>query len=155
MKSLILTLCFAVSFAFAGIAQSHEGHNHDTRPANTVISDMIKISETSHDFGKIPQGKPVTTIFVIENIGKDTLKIENVQASCGCTTPEWNKEPVVSGGKTNIKVGYNAASEGPFEKVISVFYNGGQLKQFTIKGIVWKTPDQSAPGNSALNIFKQ
>ena len=78
-----------------------------------------------------------------------------MQASCGCTTPEWSKEAVLPGGKTTIKVGFNAASEGPFEKPITIYYNGGLVKQMTIKGNVWKTPDQSAPGNQALNIFKQ
>jgi hypothetical protein len=156
MKSFILTLSFAGCFAFAGLAQSHDGHDHGNQQTNAAPkTEMIKLSENSHDFGKIPQGKPVTTIFIVENISKDTLKIENVQASCGCTTPEWSRDAVAAGGKTNIKVGYNAASEGPFEKTITIFYNGGQVKQITIKGTVWKTPDQSAPSNTALNIFRQ
>lgn len=117
--------------------------------------ETIKLPETSFDFGKIPQGKPVTHNFIIENSGKDTLKIDNVQASCGCTTPEWSKTPILAGNKTTIKVGYNSAAEGHFEKTITIYYNGGQVKQITIKGEVWKTPEQPVPGNEALNIFKQ
>jgi hypothetical protein len=121
----------------------------------TTQTETIKLSETSFDFGKIPQGKPVTHNFFIENTGKDSLKIENVQASCGCTTPEWSRTPVLAGGKSTIKVGYNAASEGQFEKSITIYYNGGQVKQLLIRGNVWKTPEQPVPDNEALNIFKQ
>lgn len=155
MKKLISTLTFSCFVAVLGMAQTHDGHDHGTTTATTPKTEIIKLPETSFDFGKIPQGKPVTHNFTVENIGKDTLKIENVQASCGCTTPEWSKDPVLAGGKTTIKVGYNSAAEGVFEKSITIYYNGGQVKQFTIKGQVWKTPDQSAPGNQALNVFKQ
>jgi Protein of unknown function (DUF1573) len=121
----------------------------------TQKPETIKLNETSFDFGKIPQGKPVTHTFVIENLGKDSLKLNNVQASCGCTTPEWSTTPVAPGGKTQIKVGYNSAAEGVFEKMITIYYNGGEVKQITIKGNVWKSPDQPAPVNEALNVFKQ
>jgi Protein of unknown function (DUF1573) len=153
MKKLIFS--FAISlFTFAGFAQTHD--DHSTQPVvQTTKPEIIKLYENSFDFGKIPQGKPVTHNFVIENISKDTLILENVQASCGCTTPEWSKSPILVAEKSTIKVGYNAASEGNFEKTITIYYNGGQTKQFTIKGIVWKTPDQSVPNNQALNIFKQ
>lgn len=156
MKAVFLTLTMICLFTIAGVAQNHDGHNHGTKPpAPAPNQDPIKLSENSHDFGKIPQGKPVTTNFIVENIGKDSLKIEQVQASCGCTTPEWSRDAVAAGGKTTIKVGYNAATEGAFEKTITIFYNGGQTKQITIKGTVWKTPDVSVPNNEALNVFKQ
>jgi hypothetical protein len=51
-------------------------------------------------------------------------------------------------------VGYNAASEGPFTKLITITYNGSQTKQFTIKGEVWKTPVTSAPENKDLGSLK-
>jgi archaellum component FlaG (FlaF/FlaG flagellin family) len=126
-----------------------------TSAQETTKPETINLPETSFNFGKIPQGKPVTHIFVIENTGKDSLKLNNVQASCGCTTPEWSNAPIAPGQKTQIKVGYNSAAEGPFEKSITIYYNGGEVKQITIKGHVWKTPDQSAPANEALNVFKQ
>mgnify|MGYP003440429667 CR=1 FL=1 len=153
MKKLIFTFAVSGLVTLTGLAQTNEGHGNQQTPVPKP--EIIKLSESSFDFGKIPQGKPVTHNFTVENTGKDTLRLENVQASCGCTTPEWSKEAVLPGGKTTIKVGFNAASEGPFEKPITIYYNGGLVKQMTIKGNVWKTPDQSAPGNQALNIFKQ
>ena len=116
--------------------------------------DLI-LKEKIYDFGKIPQGKPVTHIFEVVNNGKDSLKIVNVQASCGCTTPDWDKNKVQAPTeKTVITVGYNAASEGPFTKTITITYNGTKTKQFDIKGVVWKTPVTSAPENTALTNLK-
>ncbi|MEO7139878.1 MAG: DUF1573 domain-containing protein, partial [Ferruginibacter sp.] len=93
------------------------------------IDETLGIIETVFDFGKIPMGKPVTHIFEVINNGKDSLKISNVQASCGCTTPEWERDQVQAPGKkTKITVGYNAASEGQFMKFITVTYNGDQSK---------------------------
>jgi hypothetical protein len=142
--SLLLTL----SVNFAAFAQ--------TSPLliNTVKEDALQLKETQFDFGKIPQGKPVTHIFEVINTGKEVLVLENVQASCGCTTPEWSRQPILPGATQQITVGYNSASEGPFEKSITIFYNKGQMKNIMIRGNVWKTPDQSVPKNNAIAIFK-
>lgn len=122
--------------------------------SNTVKEDKLKLKESEFDFGKIAQGKPVTHVFEVVNTGNELLSLENVQASCGCTTPEWSKDPIAPGATQKITVGYNAATEGPFEKSITVFYNKGQMKTILIKGNVWKTPDQSAPKNNSIAIFK-
>jgi Protein of unknown function (DUF1573) len=117
--------------------------------------EMLTLKETEFDFGKIPQGKPVTHIFEVTNKSNIPLKITQINASCGCTTPSWEKDKtVVPGEKTNITVGYNAAAEGPFTKFITVTYNDTQTKQITIKGEVWKTPGSSAPENKGINDLK-
>lgn len=126
-----------------------------TNAAVKPVEENIALKETEFDFGKIPQGKPVTHVFSFTNIGKTPLTLENVQATCGCTTPEWNKDPVPAGATSKITVGYNAATEGLFTKNITVTYNGSQTKQITIKGEVWKTPSTSAPENSALGTLKK
>ena len=122
----------------------------------TIPSDQLLIlKEKDYNFGKIPQGKPVMHVFEVMNKSADSLKIVNVQASCGCTTPEWEKDKVVApDGGTKITVGYNAAAEGPFNKMITITYNGTQTKQITITGEVWKTPATSAPENNKLNDLK-
>jgi hypothetical protein len=122
------------------------------KPAATEV---LQLKETEHDFGKIPQNKPVYYYFEIVNLSDLPLKLDNVQASCGCTTPEWNKEPIAAGGSDKIKVGYNAASEGYFEKFITITYNGNQSKQIKIKGTVWKAPAGSAPANASVQFLKQ
>ena len=130
-----------------------------TAVTNTIsigdADNLLSLKETEFDFGKIPQGKPVTHIFEVTNKSKITLKIADIHASCGCTTPEWEKDKVVAPGEqTKITVGYNAAAEGPFTKFITVTYNETQSKQITIKGEVWKTPGSPAPENKGLNDLK-
>ena len=113
------------------------------------------LKETVFDFGKIPQGKPVFHVFEIKNTGKAVLQVTDVQASCGCTTPIWQREAVQPGGTTSIKVGYNAADAGFFEKTITVFYGQGETVMITIKGDVWRTPDQPAPSNKSVELLKK
>jgi Protein of unknown function (DUF1573) len=124
-------------------------------PAKAVIAEVLGLKETEYDFGKIPQGKPVTHNFEVLNFGSTGFKLENVTASCGCTTPSWNKEETILPGKSSlINVGFNAGAEGPFAKQITITYNGGQSKIITIKGEVWKTPTTSAPINENILELK-
>src|SRR5687768_14759558 len=91
--------------------------------AQTAASteEVLEIKSLEHNFGKIQQGKPVYHVFEIVNKGTKPLKLDNVHASCGCTTPEWSRDEIAPGATSSIKVGYNAAAEGPFEKTITVF----------------------------------
>ena len=124
-------------------------------PPQNAPAETLSLKETEFDFGKIPQGKPVTHIFSVSNTGTTSFKLDNVQASCGCTTPQWDKDKVIGAGESSIiTVGYNAAAEGPFTKNITVTYNGTQTKMIQIKGEVWKTPAASAPANTGLNDLK-
>ncbi|MFN8251426.1 MAG: DUF1573 domain-containing protein [Ferruginibacter sp.] len=150
-----LALC---SFAFAAVHAQQDGglivKQADTKPVAVPV-EALSMKEAEFNFGKIPQGKPVTHVFEISNISKDSLKIVNVQASCGCTTPEWEKDKVMAPGTSSkITVGYNAAAEGPFNKPVTITYNGGQTKVIFIKGEVWRTPPASAPENKALGDLK-
>lgn len=87
---------------------------------------VISAEQTSHDFGTIKEadGK-VSHTFQIKNEGNMPLVITRVIASCGCTTPEWTKEPIAPGKTGDIKVTYDPAGRpGPFAKTISVYSNG-------------------------------
>jgi hypothetical protein len=112
--------------------------------------EILWVNEAGHNFGKIPQGKPVTTYFELKTTSSDSLKLEMVQASCGCTSPEWKAGTYAPGEPVKIKVGYNAASAGPFTKNITITYNNGQQKVITISGEVVATPASPAPTNGSL-----
>ena len=118
------------------------------------VPEVLSLTETEYDFGKIPQGKPVTHIFEFKNVGTSPFSLDNVQASCGCTTPEWNKDIIAPGATAKITVGYNAQNEGTFAKPVTITYKGNQTKQIIIKGDVWKTPVSSAPENTKTNSLK-
>ena len=150
---LLFILSACLIFSVNGICQTEKSITASDVKTTVVtpVEDVLGLKELEFDFGKIPQGKPVTHVFEVINNGKDSLKIGNVQASCGCTTPEWERDEVQAPGqKTVITVGYNAAAEGPFAKYITIVYNGNLNKQITIKGDVWKTPISSAPENKDL-----
>ena len=115
-----------------------------------IPGDALTFHENEYDFGKIPQGKPVTHIFEFKNSGTTPFKLENVQASCGCTTPEWKQDDVAPGATAKIVVGFNAAGVGTFAKPVTITYNNGQSKQIIIKGDVQPAPATPAPENAAI-----
>ena len=131
------------------------GASAQTATGNVAADSTLTLTETSYDFGKIPQGKPVSHVFEVLNKGTDSLKITYIQASCGCTTPEWDRGRVEApGDSTEIKVGYNAGRTGSFRKTVSILYNGGKTKVITILGDVWQTPATSAPANTGIEDLK-
>ncbi len=75
-------------------------------------------------FGKIKQGVPVTTKFAFTNTSDKPLIIENAEAGCGCTTPDYPKEPIMPRKSGVITVTYNAANPGPFTKDVNVKFAG-------------------------------
>lgn len=102
----------------------------------------IVFENTIHDFGNINEGTMASYEFIFTNTGKVPLIISNVQPSCGCTTPEWSKEPVASGAKGKIKAIYNTYGRpGNFQKYITVKSNAvvGSI-DLTIKGVVLTKP---------------
>ncbi len=85
----------------------------------------IVFDKTEHNFGTINEedGK-ASYKFEFSNTGNKALIIQNVRASCGCTRPEWTKEPVKAGEKGYINVAYNPKGRpGKFRKQITVFCN--------------------------------
>lgn len=165
MKKVIFLSAFSF-LSFATFAQ-HEGHAHAVAPAATATNavksaenvaapvDALAVNAAEYDFGKIPQGKPVTTEFTVTNTGKTAFKLDNVQASCGCTTPVWDREQLIEPGKSaKITVGYNAAAVAPFTKPVTITYNGTQTKVVTIKGEVFAAPAAPAPANQGVNDLK-
>lgn len=87
----------------------------------------IKFDKLTHDFGTFPEKSPVvSTVFTFTNTGDAPLIINQAVASCGCTVPEYTKEPVKPGAKGEIKVTYNGTGKFPghFKKSITVRTNG-------------------------------
>ncbi len=143
MKNALLSVLLLIS-GMASFAQQQPQRK----------SEVIVLRDSVVDFGRIPQGKPVSYIFEWKNNSNKPVKIDEVQVSCGCTTPEWSRDAVGPGKNANIKVGYNAEAEGPFDKTIMV-YAGEDRKLLRIRGNVYRTPATSAPLNPSIAMFKQ
>lgn len=122
---------FAVLFLFSVVSFAQKG--------------IIKFKKTEHDFAKVDQGKPVTHVFEFTNAGSDPIVLGNVTASCGCTTPDWTREPVMPGKSGKITATYNAANAGPFTKSITVPSNAENgTVILTLKGEVVAKPTEPA-----------
>ncbi len=84
----------------------------------------IFFAEKSFDFGDINQGDKVEHIFEFENTGNEPLIISDVRTTCGCTAPEWPREPLAPGKKSKVKVVFNSTGKmGVQNKVITVMSN--------------------------------
>ena len=86
----------------------------------------IKFDKLMHDFGKFSESDPVVTcVFSFTNVGDAPLIINQAMPSCGCTVPEFTKQPIQPGEKGEIKVTYNGQGKFPghFKKSITVRTN--------------------------------
>lgn len=128
MKKLII-LC-SVVFLFAAVTAF-----------NAEEKAEFKFEKEAHDFGKIPQGKPVSIEFKFTNIGDEPLIITNIESVCGCTVPKYTNTPVLKGQSGTITVTYNAAALAPFSKGLTIRSNAKTpVKVIYIKGEVISAP---------------
>ena len=99
-----------------------------------------------HDFGNVVEGTMATYEFKFKNTGTAPVVIANVQASCGCTTPDWTKTPVLPGKTGIVRAMYSSAGRpGVFTKTVTVTSNATEgSKVLTIKGTVL-TKDEMKP----------
>lgn len=118
MKRLLFLLS-VVMVAFAANAQ--EKNTQDKAASNGPV---ITFEESSKDFGDITQGDKVEHVFKLENTGNAPLVISNVAATCGCTVPNWPKEPIAPGKTAEIKVSFNSAGKmGKQNSVVRIYSN--------------------------------
>ncbi|MDQ2795450.1 MAG: DUF1573 domain-containing protein, partial [Bacteroidota bacterium] len=104
----------------------------------THAQGVMQFTTDNHDFGNVPEGSMATYEFKFKNTGNQPVIIANVQASCGCTTPDWTKTPVLPGKMGIIKAMYNSAGRpGVFNKTVTVTSNAADpSKVLSIKGAV-------------------
>lgn len=98
----------------------------------------ISFDKTTFDYGNVKAGSDGHRFFTVKNTGDKPLIISEVKPSCGCTTPEWSKDPILPGKSAQIKVGYNTGIKGSFNKLIEVYSNDPQNNRSVlyIKGTV-------------------
>jgi hypothetical protein len=108
-----------------------------TAEKKSMLGPAIEFKTLEHDFGTIERGGNGTFEFIFTNTGSEPLILSNVRSSCGCTVPEWPKDPIKAGESSVIKVVYNTQNTGNFTKSITVTSNAGENPiTLVIKGIV-------------------
>jgi len=104
----------------------------------------IEFPDTTFDFGEIEEGEKVNHVYVFKNTGSEPLVISNAKGSCGCTVPDWPREPIPAGGTGEIKVQYDSKGKGTVEgraesKRVTLTANTDPANSYlTIKGKVFK-----------------
>lgn len=100
----------------------------------------IEYIEAEYDFGTITEGEVVDHVFKFKNTGDAPVILSQVSASCGCTTPDYTKEPVLPGKEGEIKVSFNSLGQvGVQQKIVSIMSNAeNRITTVQIKGTVEK-----------------
>jgi hypothetical protein len=123
--------------------------------ANTVSAQIekgakIEFNKETHDYGNIKyDGEPYCT-FEFKNTGDEPLIISNAKGSCGCTVPEWPKEPIAPGAKGEIIVKYDTKRTGAINKSVTIISNAVNepTKVLKIKGNVAPPAEGASPINN-------
>lgn len=100
--------------------------NNTASPDGSDKSNLpdIQFEEEVHDFGRITQGEKVSFAFKFKNTGKSNLIITSAAGSCGCTVPEWPKEPILPGKEGKVNVVFSSEGKsGLQEKSINIVTN--------------------------------
>ncbi|NBN99465.1 MAG: DUF1573 domain-containing protein [Flavobacteriia bacterium] len=140
MKQFLLSL----SLVLAAFAVNAQGTTIDKGP-------KITFSKEVHDYGNIKYDGDPNCSFEFTNTGDEPLIISNAKGSCGCTVPEWPKEPIAPGAKGTIKVKYDTKRSGPINKSVTISSNAVNEpeKIVRIKGEVGPAPESGVPVNNS------
>ncbi len=142
-----------IAFAFSGLllmaltscddaaskvaSDNTEGTKVEAADVETKGTPVFSFTEESFDFGEIEEGTVAKHDFVFKNTGDAPLIITNAAGSCGCTVPEWPREPIAPGEEGTIHVEFNSQGR-----------TGNQQKQVTISA-------NTVPNSKVLKISSQ
>lgn len=122
-NTLLIALVVGIGFGQLSCDNRRQGES----AKSTAEAKMPKITfdeKGIYDFGALTEGDTVEHVFTFTNTGQFPLIINNITASCGCTTPEWPHEPVAPGAKSSVKVRFNSRGKsGEQSKTITIFAN--------------------------------
>ncbi len=114
-----------VGLSFGYISCDNRQQSQASKETASAKMPKITFAEKGiHDFGTLTEGDTVEHVFAFTNTGEFPLIINNITASCGCTTPEWPREPVAPGAKSSVRVRFNSRGKnGEQSKTITIFAN--------------------------------
>jgi len=139
MKQLVLTF-----FLFLGIISFATAQNTTDKKAPEQNTSLT-FEQLTVDYGDIERGSDPYRTFVFTNTSDSPVAIKNAKGSCGCTVPEYPKEPIMPGEKSEIKVRYDTQRMGPIARTITLTTTNDEKITLSIKGRVHKSEDKSVP----------
>jgi hypothetical protein len=161
MKKLLF-LSFLVILSVSIFAQEEQPAKKSKKNKKEIVQEdtlpkvpIIKFTKMVHDYGNIYKGDDGTCTFEFKNVGKADLQLTNVSSSCGCTVPEWPKEPIPPGKTSSIKVSYNTQNVGMISKSVYVTSNADEERiTLSITGSVSEHPKEIVPENKTSPMMK-
>ena len=152
MKKSVLLVAILSVFAFSSCKDNAADKVNEENVATAEARDaesgkfpVITFEESQFDFGTIDQGTNVEHVFKFKNTGEAPLMIVNAKSSCGCTIPEYTKEPVAPGADGQLLVKFNGSGQNQVSKTVTLTTNTkAGTETLTIKAFV--TPKAGAAG---------
>lgn len=146
---------FVLALSLACVGFAAQAQTVAANPANAqakAAGPQIQFDEMKYDFGSAKQGEVVKHVFKFKNTGTQPLVISNIGVSCGCTTPEWTKDPVMPGKTGIITANFNTAGKmGIQNKVLTVESNSaGGNAMVSVIGEVKEA--SAAPGMTSEKV---
>lgn len=141
MKNLLLVVAIFATSLFLSKAQAQTVEN----------GPKIEFAKEVHDYGTVKYDGNGTCEFKFKNTGNAPLIISRAQGSCGCTVPEWPKEPIAPGASAVMKVKYDTKRPGPINKSVTVTSNAVNTPTTVvrIKGTVLPQAEGTSPVNNS------
>lgn len=102
------------------LSRTSTGNHTVTTPSRYTV---IQVDQTDFDLGALERGNATKITASIRNVGEVPLVVQDIRASCGCTTIRYTKEPIVPGSSLKVEITYNAEDRGYFNKTVSVYGN--------------------------------
>ena len=111
----------------SGCSNKRDGNGQPVGEQNAIAGKGAKIEfleKGIHDFGQLTEGDTVEYLYKFVNKGELPLVINNITASCGCTTPDWPRDPVAPGEESAVRVRFNSrGKQGEQRKTVTVYAN--------------------------------
>ncbi|MCF0039414.1 DUF1573 domain-containing protein [Dyadobacter sp. CY399] len=144
MRSLVFLLGVALTLSSCSKSDNKE----DSKQADSKMPVFTLSDSSTYEFGTIQEGVVVEHDFKFRNDGEYPLILNNITSSCGCTTPEWPKDPIGPKQTASIKVRFDSKNKtGPQVKTITVYANTEPAyTELRLRGIV-----NAAPKPDTLN----
>jgi hypothetical protein len=142
MKKVSVAVTLIGIAIFFGNCTSSGKKDGQSGIATSKLPTITMLDSASFDFGTVQEGDVVEHTFRFKNDGVYPLIINNITSSCGCTTPEWPRDPVDANASSSIKVRFDTKSKtGPQAKTITVYANTEPANhELRLMGIVNSVP---------------
>jgi hypothetical protein len=160
MKKILFTV--GLMMMVAGIISAQDVQKADKKAEKKEMSDAIQSISGPNmtfesmvvDYGEISKGSEPLRKFAFTNDGTEPLIIKSAKGSCGCTVPDYPKEPILPGETGSIDVRYDTQRVGQFTKTVTITTNADEEKiVLTIKGnVLQEVQEESVPSKEG-SIF--